>query len=387
MDYYSNRNLKFQGIYNEGMEWEGKGYNNKGEQIYEIKEGKGTIKRYNYKGMLQLEGEILDGKLNGYIKEYKKAINENDYTIIFEGFYLKGKRNGYGKEYKYGKIVYEGNFLNDKRHGHGKLFINDGNISFEGEFLYGYENIQNIIKIPWEGEGTEYNDCGNIIFKGIYKNGKRNGYGKEYYNNSYLSYEGYYLNDEKNGYFKEYNISGELRSEGKFEKGLKVGLWKKYYAKGEYLEEGEYENDKKIGIWKRYYENGQLEYEGEYKNGMKNGIFKEYHKKGELKFQGEYLNNKKNGKGKEFNETGKLLFEGEYKEDQLWNGKQYNYYDSEQLRSVLTIRNGNLLLILKYNNDGELIFETKYIEEKKKLFIKQFFNGILIFEGEYKDKI
>ena len=57
------------------ISWEGKGYDNRKNIVYELKEGKGLVKEY------------FDGKL------------------IFEGEYLNGLRNGKGKEYDYdGKL-------------------------------------------------------------------------------------------------------------------------------------------------------------------------------------------------------------------------------------------------------------------------------------------
>ena len=74
------------------MEW--KGYNKNGEIEYEIKDGKGYIKEYDY-GELKFEGEYLNGKKwNGKGKEYY-----DDGKIKFEGEYLNGKKNGKGKEY------------------------------------------------------------------------------------------------------------------------------------------------------------------------------------------------------------------------------------------------------------------------------------------------
>ena len=67
---YSNLNVKFQGIYNKGLEWEGKGYNNKGFIKLELKNGKGKGKEYNYfNGKLEFEGEQWNGKRKEYLYE------------------------------------------------------------------------------------------------------------------------------------------------------------------------------------------------------------------------------------------------------------------------------------------------------------------------------
>ena len=56
-------------------------------KVYELKNGEGYIKEYNYKGNLVFEGEYLNGKRNGKGKEY-----DLDGTLIFEGEYLNGQK-------------------------------------------------------------------------------------------------------------------------------------------------------------------------------------------------------------------------------------------------------------------------------------------------------
>ena len=76
------------------MEW--KRYNKQGIIEFEIKEGNGQGKEYNYEGELEFEGECLNGERNGKGKEY--YLNGE---LRFEGEYLNGKRwngKGYNKQ-------------------------------------------------------------------------------------------------------------------------------------------------------------------------------------------------------------------------------------------------------------------------------------------------
>ena len=123
-------NIKFDGIYKEDMKWTGKGYNINGNLEYEIKDGNGKFKEFYEDGILEFEGEIVKGKRSGYGKCWHGD------QITFEGFFLNGDKTGYGKFYHNGKLRYEGNCLNSLQHGRGRLLSNDGNIIFEGEFLY-----------------------------------------------------------------------------------------------------------------------------------------------------------------------------------------------------------------------------------------------------------
>ena len=91
------------------MEWKRIWWN--GNIIYELINGNGKVKEYDFGYILRFEGEYLNGKKNGKVKEYW----DND-KLKFEGKYLNGKRNGKGKEYDYfnGKLKFEGKYLNGK---------------------------------------------------------------------------------------------------------------------------------------------------------------------------------------------------------------------------------------------------------------------------------
>ena len=141
-----NSCITFEGEYLNDKKWNGKAYDKKGKEIYEIKNGKGNIKEYNRYGYLSLECEIANGEKNGKCKEY---INN---TLVFEGKYFNGKKWN-GKEYYNKHIIYEGDYLNGKRwNGNYKEYNND-NLLFEGEIFNGKK---------WNGKG--YDNKGNIIY-------------------------------------------------------------------------------------------------------------------------------------------------------------------------------------------------------------------------------
>ena len=238
-EYYDNGNLKFEGEYFNNKEWNGKRYDLLNNIIYELKDGKGFVKEYNYENKLIFVGEYSNGVKNGKGKEY-----ENGY-IIFEGEYSNGKRNGKGKEFDYsGDIIFEGEYLNGQRHGKGKEYNNNKDLNylllsfldnksyptnkllFEGEYLYDFKIRGKYYinqKLEYEGEflynkkwsGNGYDENGNIAY--IIKNG--NGYIKEYYDNDKLKFEGEYLNGKRNGKGKEYYDDGQLKFEAEYLNG------------------------------------------------------------------------------------------------------------------------------------------------------------------------
>ena len=104
---YINERLEYEGEYLYNKKWNGKGYDNYGNIIYELNHGNGKVKKYTDYGKLRFEGEYLNGRRNGKGKEY-----DYDDQLMFEGEYLNGQRNGKGKEYDdNGKLIFEGEYL------------------------------------------------------------------------------------------------------------------------------------------------------------------------------------------------------------------------------------------------------------------------------------
>ena len=109
--YNSNNNLIFDGEFKNGYKLLGKGYDNDGNIIYEINNKLGKGKDYYYDGILQYEGEFIDGERNGIGKEYSEKGK-----LIFEGEYKKDERNGYGREYNSDdELEFEGEYINGKK--------------------------------------------------------------------------------------------------------------------------------------------------------------------------------------------------------------------------------------------------------------------------------
>ena len=200
-------------------------------------------------------------------EEYDKTIEYNSYNHrkIFEGHYSNGKRNGEEKEYdEDGNLIFKGEFLDGKRwKGHGKEYDEDTeNLIFEYELLNG----------TITGEGKEYDKINrDLLFSGNHLNGKRNGKGEEC---KYIPYE-------KRSYdYTSYSLNTNIKQITIF--------------KGEYLD-----GERKEG--KEYNYEGRLLCDGGYRNGKKYGIGKIYYNERNddiLKYEGGFLKGKENGKGK-----------------------------------------------------------------------------------------
>ena len=57
--------MEFEGEYLIDKKWNGKGYDQNGNTIYELKNGNGNVKEYDNDGILEFEGEYLNGKIMG----------------------------------------------------------------------------------------------------------------------------------------------------------------------------------------------------------------------------------------------------------------------------------------------------------------------------------
>ena len=73
------------------MKYNGKGYDENRNMLYELINGTGKVEEYYDDGSIRFEGEYLNGKKIGKGKEY-------DFCryLIYEGEYLNDKRNGKG---------------------------------------------------------------------------------------------------------------------------------------------------------------------------------------------------------------------------------------------------------------------------------------------------
>jgi len=157
-------------------------------------------------------------------------------------------------------------------------------------------------------------DTDIIVFKGHYKNGKKNGEGTEFYINKKKKFEGEYSNGIKingTGYDKMGNEIYVINYKNVTER----------YTNKNPVFSGKYLNGKKYnGIG--YDINGNKAYEIK----LGRGKVKEFFDDGVLKFEGEYYNGERNGQGKRYDYEGEILFEGIYLNGEKWTGKGKEYY-------------------------------------------------------------
>ena len=166
--------LEYEGEYLYGTKFNGKGYYENGNIIYELTNGNGKVREYN-NSILIFKGEYLNRERSGKGKECEIYcyLYQKVYKLLFKGEYLNGKRwNGKGKEIdSFNNLTFTGKYLNGKKW-NGKLSI--GSVA-DGELI-----VEELINGKATGKVRKYL-YQSLIYEGEYSNGKKNGKGKEYF--------------------------------------------------------------------------------------------------------------------------------------------------------------------------------------------------------------
>ena len=130
----------------------------------------------------------------------------------------------------------------------------------------------------YTGVFKKWHENGQLMIKGMYKDGKRCGKWYTWYRTGSLRSEGEYKDGKKEGIWRAWVYTGELRSEGKYKNGEKEGVWKWWYHNLQLDVEEEYKDGKRDGSYKEWYRDGDPESEGMYVNGEKRGLWKNWYK-------------------------------------------------------------------------------------------------------------
>ena len=145
-----------------------------------------------------------------------------------------------------------------------------------------------------EGEYYLWDEAGNAIEIGEYKNGNKDGTWTLMYPSGIKKRaEGEFRNGKKEGRWTYWHDNRKKKSEGIYIKGKKEGAWVNWHNNGAKESEGTFNDGKESGVWTHWYDHGQKESEGRYNNGhRKDGPWISWHENGKKKSQGEYKGGK-----------------------------------------------------------------------------------------------
>jgi hypothetical protein len=220
-----------------------------------------------------------------------------------------GKKHGKGKMTYFNGEIYDGEWGNDKPNGMGKYVHPNGTTTYEGEFkddeFSGYGEYKSAVQ-----NRDGYKNF-NIVYRGYFDKGKRNGFGHLY--TSGRSGSGTIYGEFKNdkmirGTGRRFNASGSgFIEEGDFIND-QIRNGKRIWPDNEYMYEGEFdENGVMHGNGSTTNANGR-KYVGEYQNGYRNGYGVMHYPNGDV-YEGEFENDAPHGKGKKTYSDGKV-YEG-----------------------------------------------------------------------------
>lgn len=301
------------------------------ERVLKIRNSSIIDGKYKYfydNGSIEIDMEILDGKLNGDYKEYY----ENG-KIKEHGTFLKGDRNGvYTTYYENGQKESELNYNRGEADGVRIQYNEKGEVTSKTTFKSGKRN----------GPDIDLND-GKEYYIIDYKNGIPVGYtyidpdGKEikqasktlsllkvYYPNGKVKSELPLKDGMLNGKGKYYFNTGSLKEVVNFKDDYRHGTSTEYYKNGELYMVSEYVKGERTGWYKGYFSNGQLQGEGWLINNNKEGVWRFYSINGKISKEAFYLNNKANGPSKHYNGDGKISYIDYYDKGFIMSMKQFD---------------------------------------------------------------
>ena len=232
------------------------------------------------------------------------------------------------------------------------MFVND---ECEGEVTKRNENGSVVLKGRVSkgkavGIWIEYDDDGNEIWRGLYRNGKR-----------YITLK---KEEGMKGFYSEMSVNGDLLSVSEYDdEWMKNGKCFEYEG-GRLIRECEYKNGVMMRVlreWKgecmiEYDENGMRVYEGGFEGDMMKGFVREgrgnefgIDGKSAL-YVGGWKNGMKDGMGRELNENGTVMrsgrwIEGVYedaiKRFKYGYGNDSNVFDVDCLKGMKRVEIGN----------------------------------------------
>lgn len=298
---------------------------------------------YEYDGLFTKKIRIINNKYDGV------SLLFYDGKLCEKGYYKNNEKNGnFYQYYTNGSLHRKTHYSNNKKNGISILWLpNKENNSKSGPIsnIFHYKNDKLHGKFieyfyPKIGDSNYFDNSG-YIKKSYYCNGLKQGiFIKMNWDKVIIKKTSYY-NNLQNGKVKIYDSNGNLVQKGFYKKGKKQGKWIHYFpnlfktpfsSNTEYnLQEKKiiyYDNNKKTGKFTSFFPNGSIFSIAYFKNNLIEGkarfFFFNLDKNSPLKNRiiRYYKNNKKNGIELVFNENQKLIQKNYYKDHLLHGSNQ-----------------------------------------------------------------
>lgn len=162
-----------------------------------------------------------------------------------------------------------------------------------------------------------------------------------YYGNQLASAEGDYIGRVLHGEYTCFTRRKELVLKGYYREGLKDGIWKSWYPNGNLYVTQEWDKGQKDGAFRVYQPDGRFKEKGNYKNGELSGSRVSYFDNGKVRLTETYRRDILHGPYREYYPDGTLKIAAKYKEGEL-HGPYRLYNEAGELQEILRYRNGEL---------------------------------------------
>jgi antitoxin component YwqK of YwqJK toxin-antitoxin module len=366
-------------------------------------------------GVVSSEGQMLNGKPEGYWKTYYP-----DGTLKSEGNRINHELDSIWKFYAEDGIITQSiSYQNGKKNGPRKSYFEDGVLKKEEVFssdvlvdtikkfhpsgsLAEVVPMDTLGKGKEQGTGYEYADeDGRVTAVVEYRNGfiagrerinrkdkfnQKQGLWHYFYPTMVAKEEGRFKNDKKHGYWKTFDEEGNLLETLKYENGIlipdpeelaKLDIKREYHPNAQVKSVGSYNKGVKEGVHREYsmegkvtaakiYSKGKIIGEGIVDDqGRRQGPWKEFYETGELKSEGNYKNGLREGEWVFYYRDGKEEQRGSYykgKPDGEW---KWIYNNGQTWREESFIEGYEEGLAIEYNDTGKVVAKGNYMSGER----------------------
>lgn len=209
-------------------------------------------------------------------------------------------------------LTIEAVIKNNTLNGPIKVLRKDSNIILQGFMKNGLaDSIFTSYHISMENYKTE-------AMKSFFRNGLKEGEETEYNSKGVIIYIRNYKEGLLDGEYKHFDDYGNLLTGGFYEKGKREDVWTENFPEEHYSVYTNYKDDELVDYeWKSFFKDGKTFYEGTYdRSNLKQGTFKVYSTDGMLLSTETYKDGKRHGYFTEY-DKGKIVRKTKYKNDKI----------------------------------------------------------------------
>lgn len=355
----------------------------------------GTLKCFHSDGTKSSEVVYLKGELNGSYIIYNEVGD-----ITYSANYKNDKLDGDYKQYFDGKKVKaEATYINGDVKDSYKEYYTNTNLSSERFFTNG--KLTKILNYDITGKKSSellFDDKEQLTNYSYFTINEEKFFEEIYKSNELKSFLQFLKNNPKpkeitlqKKNFQMTNLSGDIMAKGTYEKGKKNGEWNYYFSNGYLRTKENYIADIQQGMSYNYNRRGELSSITNYKDDKINGLY-EIYDNGVLNEISYYSEDTQNGPFTSYFANGKIKLEGFIKNGELHNSK-VAYRQNGQVHKITKYSDGEVLSTESYDLNNQKEYSIDFTKQSGKISFTDkcltsseftLINGL--YEGKYISK-